>query len=154
MAVQEVDCASRSPRSQTVFWVLAVLLALIAGGLWRQNPWPASSTAFAQSPQPLAGARGVYAFTGPLDATHTGVFMLDIEQGTLWCYEIETVAGTRKLKLITARTWLYDRYLRDFNCSAPDFRMVQELVAQQRAQPGAATQEDEPKPRSDAAGKP
>ncbi len=67
--------------------------------------------------------------------------MLDIEQGTIWCYEIDSGEGVRKLRLTAARSWLYDRYLRDFNCAAPDFRAVQQLVEQQRAAIGDNTGE-------------
>lgn len=123
-------------RQQTVFWVVAVLLGVIAGALWRDAGDPLLPSAWAQG-QPLAGARGVYAFTGQLDQNRYGLFMLDVDQGTIWCYEIDSVNGTRKLRLIAARSWIYDRYLQDFNCAPPDFRMVQQLVAQQRQQTGA-----------------
>jgi len=117
--------------AQTAQWIIAVLLAFIAGMLWSRNSSP---TAQAQH-STLVGARGVYAFTGQLDRNRYGLFMLDIEQGTIWCYEIDNAGGVRKLRLTAARSWLYDRYLRDFNCADPDFREVQELVAQQRATP-------------------
>ena len=124
--------------SHTVQWVIAVLLAFIAGTLWTRPLGQVAPTALAQS-TPLMGARGVYAFTGQLDHNRYGLFMLDIEQGTIWCYEIETVGKVRKLRLTAARSWIYDRYLRDFNCADPDFREVQELVAQQRATPSPAS---------------
>ena len=119
---------------QTVQWIIAVLLAFIAGLLWTRSDWGGAPEALAQSTS-LVGARGVYAFTGQMDHNRFGLFMLDIEQGTIWCYEIDSVGGVRKLRLTAARSWLYDRYLRDFNCAEPDFRAVQELVAQQRATP-------------------
>jgi len=125
---------SVSAPGQTVYWLIAVLLAVIAGGLWFRGPG-AALPAWAQN-QPLAGARGVYAFTGQLDQNRYGLFMLDVDQGTIWCYELDNVAGMRKLRLIAARTFIYDRYLQDFNCAPPDFRMVQQLVAQQRTQTG------------------
>lgn len=122
----------RVPSSnQTVLWIIAILLAVIAVGLWTRPPVDLLPSALAQG-QPLAGARGVYAFTGQLDANRSGLFMLDVDQGTIWCYELENQGGTRKLRLVAARTWLYDRYLQDFNCAPPDFRMVQKLVAEQR----------------------
>lgn len=117
-------------RGSTASWVVAVLLAFIAGGLWFRGADPMVPEAWAQSP--LAGARGVYAFTGPIDRDQYGLFMLDVDQGTIWCYAFDRVDGTRKLRLVAARTWIYDRYLQDFNCAPPDFRMVQELVKQQR----------------------
>jgi hypothetical protein len=117
-------------------WIIALLLASIATALWMhpgEGPLPA---ALAQG-QALAGARGIFAFTGPLSRDQYGLFMLDVDQGTLWCYAFDTSGATSKLRLVAARTWIYDRYLQDFNCAAPDFRMVQQLVSQQRAQTGS-----------------
>jgi hypothetical protein len=126
-----------TPKLHTAQWVIAVLLAFIAGVLWTRTGGEAVSAALAQQP-PLVGARGIYAFTGQLDHNRFGLFMLDIEQGTIWCYEIDNVAGVRKLRLIAARSWVYDRYLKDFNCADPIPREVQQLVAQERATPPAA----------------
>lgn len=117
-----------------VYWLIAILLAVIATALWLRPPGSFVPAAHAQN-QPLAGARGVYAFTGPLDRDQYGLFMLDVDQGTIWCYGFETTGGTRKLRLIAARSWIYDRYLQDFNCAEPDFREIQALVSQQRDQP-------------------
>ncbi|MFN0136035.1 MAG: hypothetical protein ACKVS9_07960 [Phycisphaerae bacterium] len=141
------------PRSQTVWWILAVLLAFIAGSVWSSRDGGIAfpqNVAFAQN-APLAGGRGIYAFTGQLDASRHGLFMLDIEQGNVWCYEIETVAGVKKLKLVAARTWLYDRYLKDFNCLPPTFREVEAMIAIQRSQADddAKSPADAGKPRPD-----
>jgi hypothetical protein len=113
-------------------WIIVGLLGVIAVGIWFRSDSNIMPAAFAQN-QPLAGARGVFAFTGPMDRDRYGLFMLDVDQGTIWCYAFETVDGAAKLRLVAARTWVYDRYLQDFNCAAPDFRMVQQLVSQQRA---------------------
>lgn len=118
--------------SNTAHWVIAVLLAFIAGVLWTHLPGHGAPTAWAQT-APLVGARGVYAFTGQLDHNRYGLFMLDIEQGTIWCYELDNVGGVRKLRLTAARSWIYDRYLRDFNCAEPTCKQVEQLVEQQRA---------------------
>ncbi len=115
----------------TPMWLAVVLLALIAGILLGRGG--EGRQAVAQTP-PLAGARGVYAFAGQIDRNTFGLFMLDIEQGTIWCYELETVDGVRKLRLVAGRSWLYDRYLRDFNCASPSYREVQDLVSLQRRQ--------------------
>ncbi len=122
-----------SERSQPPLWIIAILLAIVATALWLKPGDSALKSALAQG-QALAGARGIFAFTGPLSRDQYGLFMLDVDQGTLWCYGFETAGGTSKLRLVAARTWIYDRYLQDFNCAAPDFRMVQQLVSQQRAQ--------------------
>lgn len=122
-----------------VQWVIAALLGVIALTLWVRTP--DGGSAFAQN-QPLAGARGIYAFTGQLDHNRFGLFMLDVDQGTIWCYEIDSSGPNRRLRLIAARTWIYDRYLQDFNSAAPDFRAVQELVAQQRRQASGRVEDD------------
>jgi hypothetical protein len=125
---------TRTPApSQTVYWLIAILLGMIATALWVRPQAPLINPAHAQN-RPLAGARGVYAFTGPINDGQAGLFMLDVDQGTIWCYAFDDVAGVRKLRLIAARTWVYDRYLRDFNCADPDFREIQKLVSQQRDQ--------------------
>ncbi len=123
--------------SRWLHWTVVALLALIAAGLWLRPTQSLLSIANAQNSQ-LAGARGVYAFTGPIDQNRYGLFMIDIEQGTIWCYEIQNSEGTHKLALTAARSWLYDRYLQDFNTSGLSFRDVQALVNKERStrQPG------------------
>jgi len=106
---------------------------VIATALWLRPVGSVLPAALAQN-QPLAGARGVYAFTGQLDRDQYGLFMLAADEGTIWCYGFENVGGTRKLRLIAARSWIYDRYLQDFNCAEPSFREIQTLVNQQREQ--------------------
>ncbi len=122
--------------SQTVLWIIAVLLAMIAAGLWTRGSGSVLPAAFGQQQGSIAGARGIFAFSGQIDQNRYGLFMLDVDQGTVWCYEIEpATGGSRKLRLVAARTFIYDRYLKDFNCAEPSFRMVEQLVAQQRSEP-------------------
>ncbi len=147
--------SDRSPGSQTVLWVIAVLLALIAGGLWGGRGGGGTPVASAQN-TPMVGARGVYAIAGQIDRDTYGLFMLDIEQGTMWCYELDTVDGVRKLRLVAGRSWLYDRYLRDFNCAPPSYRDVQDLVSLQRRHRSESRSgtNDNVKRKSDAARRP
>ncbi|HMQ14469.1 MAG TPA: hypothetical protein PKC49_00710 [Phycisphaerae bacterium] len=136
---------SRSPRTvrlatRPALWAIALLLAFIAGLLVAR---PAALPAALAQNQPTAGARGIYAFTGQIDAGRFGLFMLDIDQGTLWCYELETIDGVRKLRLVAGRTWIYDRYLQDFNVSGLSYHQVQELIARERRD---AAERERPKP--------
>ena len=133
--------AAERPRGQTVLWIIAVLLGMIASALWTRDSQSGFLPSAMAQTQARAGARGVFAFTGQLDRDRYGLFMLDVDEGTVWCYEIRSEGGGRKMRLVAARTWIYDRFLRDFNCTAPSFRMVQELVAQQRAEVGAELDE-------------
>lgn len=139
-----------SARLSVVQWIIAGLLAVIAAGLWlpRGDTWVAAALA-----QGAAGPRGssdVIAVCGPITRDEHGIYMVDVGQGTLWCYAIERAGGAPKLRLVAARSWLYDRYLQDFNGAPPSFRDVQALVSQQRARPDApeppATPRGEPPP--------
>lgn len=117
----------RAPRgSRTIWWVMAILLAVIATALVARRDQPA---VWAQTPSAV-GAKGIYAFTGQLSANSYGLFMMDVDAGTLWVYEY--VAKEGRLRLVAARSWLYDRYLEDFNCAAPSPAEVAELIEQQR----------------------
>lgn len=131
---QQFDPAARpgARPSNAALWLIAVLLAFIAGSLWNGGQaGHALPVALAQNTP--AGARGIYAFTGQIDEQSYGVFMLDVDAGTLWCYEIDSEDGVRKLKLVAARAWMYDRLLRDFNVLPPNYLTVKDLVARERA---------------------
>ena len=116
--------AERAP--QTVWWVIALLLAVIATALVVRRD---TSIAWAQTPTAV-GAKGIYAFTGQLSPNTHGLFMMDVDAGTIWVYEY--VAKEDRLRLVAARSWLYDRYLEDFNCDEPTPAQVAELVEEQR----------------------
>lgn len=156
---------ARGPGAGNLHLLLTIGLALTAGYFWGRGSGP--TLAFAQN-NTTAGARGVYAFSGPIEANRYGLFMLDIEQGTVWCYEFDRDdTGTRKLRLSAARSWIYDRYLKNFNCAGMTPTQIQELVNQERANlaagasgsVGAAgssgpTATKDPKPTSDGDNKP
>jgi hypothetical protein len=82
----------------------------------------------------LVGARGIYAFSGQLTLKSFGLFMLDVDTGTIWCYELSK--GTNDellLRLVAARSWTSDRYLEEFNVADPVPGAVRMMVEQQRA---------------------
>lgn len=126
--------------SATVAWVIAGLLGLIAVelGMWSSGGARLEPMAVAQY-EPVGAARGIFAFAGPVSPTTYGVFMVDVDAGTLWCYEIvPRGAKDRGLRLIAARSWLYDRYLENFNVSGLTPEQVADLVEQARAARNAA----------------
>lgn len=131
---------------QTVLWVIAVLLAIIATVLvLRWDESALSKSAWAQSAVtgagPAPGGRGIYAFAGQISSRSYGLFMLDVDSGTIWCYEI--ARGTLDephLKLVAARSWIFDRYLEEFNVAAPTPGEVRRLVEQQQAAQRAPAQ--------------
>ena len=130
---QPVPSAPRSrPAAHPVLWIIAVLLGVIAVELafLGRGPWSASE-AWAQL-NPRADSRGVFAFTGQLDKNTYGLFMLDVDAGTIWCYEITGKPPDRRLKLAAARLWLYDRYLEDFNIDGLTPDQVAAYVEEER----------------------
>jgi hypothetical protein len=124
---------------QTVWWMLTVVLAVLATAvIARQEPVLPAAVAQANMPVAGAGARGIYAFTGQLTAKTYGLFMMDVDNGTVWCYELQRGAsGEPQMKLAAARSWIYDRFLEEFNVADPVPTVVKTLVQQQRSGQGA-----------------
>lgn len=111
-------------------WMIAAFLGIIAACLVLRLDEPMVGRALGQSVS-HAGARGVFAFTGQLTKTTFGVFMVDVDAGTIWCYEWDEGRGC--LRFIAARSWRYDRYLEEFNaCDLPP-REVERMVEMERA---------------------
>jgi len=78
----------------------------------------------------MAGAKGVFAFTGQLDKNSYGLFMMDVDAGNVWVYEY--VPTTRRLRLAAARSYIYDRYLEDLMNEEPLPEQVRQLLERQR----------------------
>ena len=119
-----------APPSRVGTWVIAISLVIIATLLVLHLDSAGGPMAIAQ-PVTHSGARGIFAFTGQLSKTSYGVFMVDVDTSTLWCYEV--VPTKPLLKLVACRSWKYDRYLEEFNIdpeTAPP--VIEELVEQQR----------------------
>ena len=118
-------------RSHAATWVIAVSLAVIAVCLVLRLERSLVAPAFAQQPV-QAGARGIFAFSGQLTETNYGLFMVDVDNMTLWCYEY--LPGSKQLRLVAARKWMYDRYLEAFHTAKPLPDEVEQLVEEQRVQ--------------------
>lgn len=121
-------------RQQTVLWVIAILLAIIATAvLTRGTNGPLGATP-AMGDAPMAGARGIFAFTGQIDQNRFGLFMMDVDSSNVWCYEY--LPGTRKLKLVAARSFLYDRYLENYQTDEPKPATVKLMLERERQAQG------------------
>lgn len=116
--------------SRAVWWLIAVSLAVIAVCMVLRVDGLVVPQAAAQV-QAGGGARGVFAFPAQMTKTTYGVFMVDVDTGTIWCYEF---TGGRKLRLAAARSWRFDRYLEDHNGEDISPTAVEKLVEQQRQQ--------------------
>lgn len=130
-----------SPGRQTVWWVMTLVLAVIATALvMRWDDGLLNRSALAQlggiggGPQAGAGARGIYAFSGQLTGKTYGVFMLDVDTGTIWCYELSRGGNNElQMRLVAARSWVFDRYLEEFNAANPIPAAVKAMVQRQRS---------------------
>ncbi len=122
-------CANESQPTQTVYihaarphplwWVIATSLAVIAGSMVLRFEGGMSRPAFAQSGV-SAGAHGVFAFSGQVSKNAYGLFMVDVDAQTIWCYRFDQ--GGDKLKLVAGRNWNFDRYLEEHSTEpSPDF---------------------------------
>jgi len=121
--------SSAQPTGQTVHWVIALLLTVIATCLvLRSDGGSGISEAHAQPAR--VGAAGIFAFTGQLGPRTYGLFMVDVDAGNVWCYEYSRERG--KLQLVAARSFLHDRYLQEFNVDSPTPGEVAELVKRLR----------------------
>lgn len=120
---------SRPPATQPVLWVIAAALVVIATCMVLRLDDPTRGQAMAQ-PVSSAGARGVFAFTGPLSKNSNGVFMVDVDTMTIWVYEYLPQNGC--LRLAAARTWQYDRYLPEFNVCDLEPDAVEKMVEEAR----------------------
>ena len=135
--VQHDKLAGRLPGARRpthpVLWVIAVALVVIATALLVRPAYPpgpfAGNPALAQAVT-SGGGRGVFAFSGQLSQGTDGVYVVDIDAMTIWVYEY--LPQKSCLRLASARTWRYDRYLENHNvCDLPP-DAVEKLVEDQR----------------------
>lgn len=120
----------RDRRIGTALWLIVVLLAVIATSLLMRPAGGFSLLQRAYGESQMAGARGIYAFIGPLDKNRTGLWMMDVDAGNVWVYEY--LASTRKLRLAAARSFVFDRYLEDWNCDEPTLEEVKLMLDRAR----------------------
>src|SRR5438105_414689 len=114
-----------APR-QTLPWVIAGVLAVIATllALRPGEPGFGGSPAFAQTG--MLGARGLFAFTGQLNQNTFGLWMMDVDAGTVWCYEYNPIK--KKMRLAAARSFVWDRYLEEINQDDPTPAQVKQML--------------------------
>jgi hypothetical protein len=120
---------ARTDRSRPAQWIIAISLACIAVCMVLRLDERLLPAATAE-PVAQAGARGVFAFSGQLCNDSYGIFMVDVDAMTIWGYEY--LCGSKKLRLVGNRSWMYDRYLEDNNFEGPTPEQVKQLVEQER----------------------
>ncbi len=78
----------------------------------------------------MLGAKGIYMMPAQLGPTSWGVYLLDVDAGTICVYRANP--DTLRFRLMAVRDFRYDRYLNDFNNEGLTPKDVQKLVNQQR----------------------
>jgi hypothetical protein len=120
-------------------WMFSVLATiLLTVWVMRADDARMIQSALAQTEQfgggQVPAARSVYAFSGQLTSRTHGLFMVDVDAGTLWCYELERGENDElQLRLVAARSWIFDRYLEEYNVTKPIPSTVRMMVEQQRS---------------------
>jgi hypothetical protein len=107
--------AGSGPAAQ---WVTVVLLALAAGAL-AGRLLLATDSAAAQTGSrgaqtgPAGEADGVFAVAGQVTRDSYGLYLVDVRHGTICMYQY--MPGQQGLRLVAARTFIYDRQLDSYN---------------------------------------
>ncbi len=127
----------RRSGTHPVWWVIAVSLVFIALNMTFRDGSTVEQ-ALGQNVR-WAGSRGIFAFTGPLTPSTHGVFMVDVDTANLWCYELVTVDGVKRLRLVASRSWIHDRHLEDYNVDGLSPSDVEAMVNEQRARVNAGS---------------
>lgn len=124
--------AGFSPAAQ---WLIVVLLAFIAGALggrllFGQDPAVAQADSAGAATGPAGGADGVFAVAGQITRDTYGLYLVDVRRGTICVYQY--FSGRQNLlRLVAARTFIYDRQLDSYN-TQPLPKDVAKLVAEAR----------------------
>ena len=119
----------RRQSASTAKWLIVVLLAVIAACLLIEVG-AATSSARAQTAG-TGGAPTVFAVAGKVTPETYGLYLVDLENGTICVYQY--LPANRRLRLMAARTFVFDRQLEDFNNESPTPREVKKLIEQQRS---------------------
>jgi len=110
----------------------AAALCMIALALWGRAEAPSIlPAAFAQQvPQPIAGGAGLFLMPAQMSPSTWGCYVMDVDAQTLVAYQY--YPGDRKLRLMAARDFSFDRFLKEFNTDDPTPADVKNLVEKER----------------------
>jgi hypothetical protein len=98
-------------------------------------------TSAAQSSQ-LLGARGIYMMPAQLGPNAYGLYLMDVDSGTICVYK--TTPETNHFRLMAARTYKYDRFMEDFNNEPLHPSEVKKIVESQQQRQGLQEKESVP----------
>ena len=109
-------------------WIYLALMVLGAGFTFLIGS-RLSSSASAQGPAQGVTENGIMVIPVQLERDSYGLAMVDTVGQTLWIYEINKHGPSHnRLKLLAARSWRYDRLLKQYNTAEPKPEQVKLLL--------------------------
>lgn len=144
--------ASKSKAVVIGLYLNASLLFAVLVALATRGNVDFATPAFAQQvPQPIAGGAGFFLMPAQFASNKWGCYVMDVDAQTLVAYEYNP--GDRTLRLSAARSFVYDRQLKEYNTASPTPAEVAKLVEMERNKdrlpndvPDAGNGEDKPNP--------
>lgn len=108
------------------FIVLGVLVLFFAGSR-------SGSPASAQTELQTGGNSNILVVPIQIERDKYGLAMVDTVGQTLWIYELNNVGPTHsRLRLLAARSWQYDRMLKQYNTAEPKPEQVKRLLEEEQ----------------------
>jgi hypothetical protein len=126
---------AKNPVTVALYVNAAMLLAILLTLVLRSPGQALLPAAVGQSLSPLTGGGGVYVMPAQFHNEVWGCYLLDVDAQTLCTYEYD--AGSRQLKLTSARDFRYDRLLKDFATSPAPWEVEQMVEQEKQSSKGA-----------------
>jgi hypothetical protein len=127
--VEQSPLRAKNPVAVALYVNAAVLAAILLTLLARSPVSRFSPEAFGQFQPPIAGGGGVFVMPAQFHSDLWGCYLLDVDAQTLCTYEYDV--AKRQLRLTSARSFRFDRMLKDFATYPPPWE-VQQMVEQER----------------------
>jgi hypothetical protein len=90
----------------------------------------------------LLGARGIYMMPAQLGPTTFGLYLMDVDSGTICVYK--AMPESSRFRLMAARSFKNDRFLEDYDTDGLRPGDVQKLVNNQRQRQNLESQTNQP----------
>ena len=118
-------------RKTNLFHIAALLIAVLGlGGIALYHPAPPEARAADDLFDELIGdGSKIMAVPMQIGRDTFGLAMIDTANQTLWIYEITNrKPGFSQLRLMAARSWEYDRKLKEFNSGEPSPQYIRTIL--------------------------
>lgn len=109
---------------------LGGILVVLLGRSDSPRLLPSLPAAYGQNQPAFAGGAGLFIVPGQFAQNQYGCYLMDVDAQTLAAYQ--WLPGEKKLRLVAARSFKYDRFLEDFNTDVPSPAEVKALLDKQK----------------------